>query len=116
MKVTTERLEDCQINVFVELDAADVDKELRQTARKLSRNYNIPGYRRGRAPFHAVIRIFGREAVQQAALEEFGQDLYDKAMDVLLKLEKQSPDNKGVRQKIEDLRMLMNLSKRGGAP
>ncbi|MGD9145742.1 MAG: trigger factor [Anaerolineae bacterium] len=81
MKVTTERLEDCQINVFVELDAADVDKELRQTARKLSRNYNIPGYRRGRAPFHAVIRIFGREAVQQAALEEFGQDLYDKALE-----------------------------------
>jgi trigger factor len=81
MKVTTERLEDCQINVFVELDTADVDKELRQTARKLSRNYNIPGYRRGRAPYHAVIRIFGREAVQQAALEEFGQDLYDKALE-----------------------------------
>jgi trigger factor len=81
MKVTTERLEDCQVNVFVELDAADVDKELRQTARMLSRNYNIPGYRRGRAPYHAVIRIFGREAVQQQALEEFGQDLYDKALE-----------------------------------
>ena len=49
MKVTTERLEDCQVKINVELDAADVDKELRQTARKLSRNYNIPGYRRGRA-------------------------------------------------------------------
>jgi trigger factor len=81
MKVTTERLENCQVNVFVELDAADVEKELRQTARKLSRNYNVPGYRRGRAPYNAVIRIFGREAVQQQALEDFGQDLYDKAME-----------------------------------
>lgn len=81
MKVTTERLEDCQVKINVELDAADVDKELRQTARKLSRNYNIPGYRRGRAPYHAVIRIFGREAVQQQALEDIGQDLYDKALE-----------------------------------
>jgi trigger factor len=81
MKVTTERLEDCQVHVFIELDAADVDKELRQTARKLSRHYNVPGYRPGRAPYHAVIRVFGREAVQQQALEEFGQDLYDEAME-----------------------------------
>lgn len=83
MKVTTERLDDCQVNVFIELDAADVDKELRQTARQISRHYNVPGYRPGRAPYHAVIRVFGREAVQQQALEEFGQDLYDKAIEEL---------------------------------
>jgi trigger factor len=81
MKVTTERLEDCQVNIFVEMDAADVEKELRKTAKKLSRAYNIPGYRPGKAPYHAVIRVFGREAVQQQALEEFGQDLYDQALE-----------------------------------
>ena len=81
MKLTTERLENCQVNVIVEMDAADIEKELRQTARKLSRHYNIPGYRRGKAPYHAVIRVFGREAVQQQALEDFGQDLYDKALE-----------------------------------
>jgi trigger factor len=81
MRVTTERLENCQVNVIVEMDAADIEKELRETARKLSRHYNIPGYRRGRAPYHAVIRVFGREAVQQQALEDIGQDLYDKALE-----------------------------------
>lgn len=80
MKVTTERLDNCQVKVFIELDAADVEKELRQTAKKLSRNYNIPGYRRGKAPYHAVIRVFGREAVEQQALEDFGQDLYEQAL------------------------------------
>jgi trigger factor len=81
MKVTTERLEDCQVNVIVEMDAADIDKELRQTARVISRSYNIPGYRRGRAPYHAVVRIFGKEALQQQMLEEYGQELYEKALE-----------------------------------
>lgn len=81
MNVTTERLEDCQVNVFIEMDAAEIDKKLRQTARKISRQANVPGYRRGRAPYHAVIRVFGREAVQQGTLEEFGQELFDQAME-----------------------------------
>ncbi len=81
MKVTTERLENCQVKVIVEMDAADIDKKVRQTARKLSRTYNIPGYRRGKAPYHAVVRVFGREAVQQQALEDFGQDLYEEALE-----------------------------------
>jgi trigger factor len=41
----------------------------------------MPGYRKGRAPYHAVIRIFGREAVQQETLETFGNDLYDAALE-----------------------------------
>jgi trigger factor len=81
MKVTTERLEDCQIKAVVELDAAEIDKKLRETARKLSRQFDMPGYRRGRAPFHAVIRIFGREAVQQQALEDFGNELYEQTLE-----------------------------------
>jgi trigger factor len=81
MKVTTERLENCQVKVIIEMDAADIDKKVRQTARKLSRMYNVPGYRRGKAPYHAVVRVFGREAVQQQALEDFGQDLYEEALE-----------------------------------
>jgi trigger factor len=81
MKVTTERLENCQVHVFVELDAADVDQRLRQTARKISRKFTVPGYRRGKAPFQAVVRVFGREAIQEEALDEFGQDLYEKALE-----------------------------------
>jgi trigger factor len=80
MKVTSERLDDCQVKVLVELDAAEVEDKLRQTTHKLSRQFNVPGYRRGKAPHHAVIRVLGREAVQQEALEDFGNDLYEQAM------------------------------------
>lgn len=80
MKVTTERLENCQVKVFVELDEAEIDKKLRQTARKISRQFNVPGYRKGKAPYHTVVRVFGREAVQQQALEDFGNELYEQAL------------------------------------
>jgi trigger factor len=81
MKVTTERLDDCQVNVVIELDQAETDKKLRETARHLSRHYNVPGYRRGKAPFRAIVRVFGREAVQQQMLEEHGNDIFDEAME-----------------------------------
>ena len=80
MKVTTERLENCQVRVVIELDQDEIDKKLRQTARQISRQFNLPGYRRGKAPFHAVVRIVGREAVQQQALEDFGDELYEEAL------------------------------------
>jgi trigger factor len=81
MKVTTERLEDCQVNVIVELDAAEADKRLRQTARQISRQFTVPGYRKGKAPLAAVMRTYGREVVQQQAIEDWGQELYEKALE-----------------------------------
>ena len=81
MEVTTERLEDCQVNVIIEMDAAETDKRLRQTARTISRQFNVPGYRRGKAPFAAIVRTFGREAIQQQAVEDWGQELYEEAVE-----------------------------------
>ncbi len=80
MKTTSERQENCQVRVTVELDAAEVENKLRQTAQKLSRRYTVPGYRKGKAPYAAVLRTFGRELLQEQALEEFGQEIYDQAL------------------------------------
>jgi len=80
MKVTSERQENCQVRVTVELDAAEAENKLRQTAQRLSRRYTVPGYRKGKAPYAAVLRAFGRELLQEQALEEFGQELYDQAL------------------------------------
>ncbi len=81
MNVTTERLDDCQVKVVVEVDQAEIDKQLRQTARRISRQFSIPGYRKGRAPYHAVVRVFGREAVQREALDDFGNEVFDEALE-----------------------------------
>jgi trigger factor len=81
MEVTTERLEDCQVNVIIEMDAAETDKRLRQTARTIARQFNVPGYRKGKAPFAAIVRTFGRESIQQQAIEDWGQELYEEAIE-----------------------------------
>jgi len=57
------------------------------------------------------------EAVVEIATESMAdvyisQNLYDQAMEVLEKLRQNSPDNKSVQQKIEDLRMLMKITAR----
>ncbi len=80
MRVSTERLENCQVNLIIELDAAEVEARLRDTARKISRQFIVPGYRRGKAPLQAVLRTFGREAIQQQTLQDFGNDWYEQAL------------------------------------
>jgi trigger factor len=80
MKITTERIENCQVRIVVELDAAETADKIRKTAHHISSQFTVPGYRRGKAPVAAVIRTFGREAFRQEALEGFGQELYEKAV------------------------------------
>lgn len=81
IKVTTERLENCQVKAIIEVDAAEIDNRLRQTARRISQKFNVPGYRKGKAPFHAVVRVFGREAIQQESLDDWGNELYEAALE-----------------------------------
>ena len=81
MKVTTERLEHCQVNVIIELEAAEVEEKLREAARKISGKFNVPGYRRGHAPFAAVVRTFGRAALQEQALDDFGEEWYQAGLE-----------------------------------
>ncbi len=81
MKVTSERLENCQVRVTVELEPAEIEAKLRQTARQVSNKYTVPGYRKGKAPYAAVLRMFGRELLQQQALEDFGDELYEQALE-----------------------------------
>lgn len=81
MKITTEDLGSRQVMLTLEVDAERVDRALRIAARHVSRNYNIPGFRRGRAPFHVVLQRFGREALLQEALDDLGQEVIAEAIE-----------------------------------
>lgn len=80
MKVTTERLPDCQVKLAVEIEPKEVEKPLRQVARKLSRQVRIPGFRPGRAPFNVIERRFGREALLEEVVENEKQGWYEAAL------------------------------------
>jgi trigger factor len=81
LKITTEDLGNRQVMLTIEVDEERVDRALRGVARKVSRDYNIPGFRRGRAPYQVVLQRFGREALLQEALDGLAQEIYQESLE-----------------------------------
>lgn len=90
MKVTTEKLPRSLIALDVELDHEQVEKGLERAARRISQKYNIPGFRKGKAPRFIVENYFGRPML----LEEATDDLINKAFQEALKQEGIDPIGK----------------------
>lgn len=80
MKVTTEELENCQIAMTIEVEDAEAETALRNAARALSREFKIPGFRPGKAPYNVVVRLMGIETVQEQAVDDLAQKLYGQAL------------------------------------
>jgi trigger factor len=81
LKITTEDLGDRQVMLAVEVDEERVDRAMRGAARRVARDYSIPGFRRGRAPYHVILQRFGREALLQDALEDMLQEVYEETIE-----------------------------------
>jgi trigger factor len=81
LKVTAERLENCQVELTIEVDEERVEQELRRVARRVSKRRRIPGFRPGRAPYDAVLRLFGKDALYQEVLEDLGQAVFKEALE-----------------------------------
>ena len=81
MKVTTEALERCEILMTIEVEPAQEQKMLQKAAKKIARQVNIPGFRKGKAPYNTVVRRFGVETVQQEALEDSVEKIIQDALE-----------------------------------
>ena len=81
MKITTERLPNAQLKLTVEPEASQVDEALRKAARKISQRYNVPGFRKGKAPYAAVVRAYGKDVLYEQVVEELGDTIYKQALD-----------------------------------
>lgn len=87
MKVTTEKLPQSLLALDIELDREQVEKGLDRAARRLSQKYNIPGFRKGKAPRFIIENYFGRSAL----IEEATDDLINKAFREALTQEQIEP-------------------------
>jgi trigger factor len=81
VKVTTEKLPKSLLAVDIELDQAQVEKGLDRAARRLSQKYNIPGFRKGKAPRFIVENYFGRPALIDEAYEDLVNAAFKQALD-----------------------------------
>ncbi|MFP4345486.1 MAG: trigger factor [Anaerolineales bacterium] len=54
---------------------------MQKAARQIAREINIPGFRKGKAPYRVVVNMVGEEAVRQEAVEVLIDKIYPKALE-----------------------------------
>jgi trigger factor len=81
VKVTTEPRENRQLALTIEVDPDRVEKALAKAAKKIAREANIPGFRKGKAPRNVIEQMFGKGAILNEALDELGQAVYLEALE-----------------------------------
>ncbi len=83
MRITTETLPQRQVALTIEVGPERVEQAMRQVARRFAERYDIPGFRRGKAPYEVILRTFGRETIFEEAVEVLTQEVYREALDQL---------------------------------
>lgn len=73
--LTEEKIGPCLVALQVEVEQARVDGAMRNAAKRISQQLRIPGFRQGKAPYHVVLRTFGKDAVLNEAVEQLGNEV-----------------------------------------
>jgi trigger factor len=81
LQVTTEPRENRQLGMSIVADPERVQKELRKAAQKFAGQYRIPGFRKGKAPFHVVAQQIGLHNLFNEFADQLGQELYKAAIE-----------------------------------
>jgi trigger factor len=80
-ELTKEILESHEAILTLDVDPKAERKALEKTVRHISRNANIPGFRKGKAPANVIMRMFGREAVMAEVVEDLLETAYPQALE-----------------------------------
>ncbi|MTI81552.1 MAG: trigger factor [Firmicutes bacterium] len=81
MKATAEKLEKNEVMLEIEVDADRFSKAVNNAAKKVARQVNIPGFRKGKAPKVIVERYVGKDALHQEAVEEIFPKAFQDAIE-----------------------------------
>ena len=81
LTVTTEPMDSRQLAMTIEVAEERIDQEMRKAARKIAQQVRIPGFRKGRVPFHILLQFVGREAIVNEFVDELGQEVYKEALE-----------------------------------
>ncbi len=81
LNVTTEPRENRQLAITVEVDPARVEQELRKAARKVAKDYRIPGFRPGKAPYNVVVQQFGLPNLYREFVDQLAEEMYKSAIE-----------------------------------
>ncbi|MTD42759.1 trigger factor [Conexibacter sp. W3-3-2] len=78
---TVSELPESRVKIEAEVSAKEVSARVDQAARKLGRDFRLPGFRKGKVPPALVIKQLGREAVLDEAIRDSLSRWYVAALD-----------------------------------
>jgi len=81
MKVSTEKLENCQAVLTIEPEASELDKSLDEAYHHLVNEVSVPGFRKGKAPRAILVQHIGKKNLLDEALEHLIPQLYEQAIE-----------------------------------
>jgi trigger factor len=81
LNLQTELLENRVAQLTIEVEADRLEKAKRKAARDLSKRVNIPGFRKGKAPYNLLARYLGEGAILEEAIDQLGPDIYREGLE-----------------------------------
>ncbi len=81
MKITTEPAGERRLSLTIEVDEDRVERARRRTTRQISREVDIPGFRKGKAPYEVVVQRFGERVFRQELVNSLAEDVYREALE-----------------------------------
>ncbi len=81
MNVQTEHLDNQIARLTVDVEPARLQKAMQAAAQRIGQKINVPGFRRGKAPYAVIARYVGANALLEEAIDSLGDTLYKEALD-----------------------------------
>jgi len=79
---TVTELPESRVKIEAQVAPGEISRRIDQTARKLGKDFKLPGFRKGKVPPALVIKQIGREAVLDEAIRDALSRWYVQALDV----------------------------------
>ncbi|QNU67658.1 trigger factor [Ruminiclostridium herbifermentans] len=81
MNVKMEDIEKNVVQLEIEVDAAKFEEGMQKSFAKNASKFNVPGFRKGKAPRHIVERYYGEQVLYDDAINIVCSEAYDQAVD-----------------------------------
>lgn len=81
MKVTKEEITKTEVALTIELSLEEVKPYLDKAVQRISKDVEIKGFRKGKAPYDAVASKVGEQVIYEEAFNDIINDTYPKAVD-----------------------------------
>jgi trigger factor len=81
LKITTEPLENHQLLLTIEVDEEQTQQAMQRVARQIAKQANIPGFRKGKAPYGLIVQHYGEDTIRKEAADMLAEEVYREALE-----------------------------------